>query len=560
MSNIRLLDNHLTNLIAAGEVVDRPVSIVKELVENAIDAKSTNIEVRIYEGGMESIVVSDNGIGMDYTDANNAFLAHYTSKISSEYDLFNVETLGFRGEALPSISAVSHMELLTNNEVEQTKVVYDFGKKISSEYFPGNKGTTISVSKLFYQTPSRLKHLKSKEYEKALITDLMQRMALSFINISFQYYANDKLIFQTRGNGDTLEIIYRLFGSDISKYLKEIKGNNDDYTLSGYICEPFMSRPTSSMIIAFLNQRIVNIPFLNKTIIKAYSDYLPSGRYPIVILNIQADNQLIDVNVNASKASVRISKEDSLKQIAYDTIMEKLCHKTIAKVDMDVNKRLPNVEKVEYVQTTFADFSEQKVNEKNQEFVYENLPQVIGQLNGKYILASTLEGLLIIDQHAANERINYEMIIKQIDLDNIDYQDVQFLTYNISLSAMDRLSTIQEQAKKMGLIIEQIGPSQIKVDKVALWLTTVDVDKYVNDVLDYLNNNETIDQIELRKKALATAACHLSYKFNDYFSKYQMEELIKKLYQCDNPYNCPHGRPTIISISEKYLLKEFNRE
>lgn len=324
MGIILKLDDHLTNMIAAGEVVERPMGVVKELVENAIDAKATRIEVTVTQGGLSSIVVSDNGIGMDPQDASRAFERHSTSKIKETQDLWSISTLGFRGEALPSIASVSRVVCMTNNGESATRVEIHFGKLISVVPYACPTGTHISVEGLFLKTPARLKHMKSVQYETAMIVDVIEKFSLCYPDIAFVLTCDGKVVVQTNGSGSLKEAVYRKYGSDIARNVVEFSKQSYDFSLSGAIVLPHVSRSSRNDMILFANRRLIRSIRLQRAIMKAYKYYLPEDRYPIVVLNINMDHQLVDVNVHPSKWEIRLSKEQQAELFITETIEEVL--------------------------------------------------------------------------------------------------------------------------------------------------------------------------------------------------------------------------------------------
>jgi DNA mismatch repair protein MutL len=324
MGIILKLDDHLTNMIAAGEVVERPMGVVKELVENAIDAKATRIEVTVAQGGLSSIVVSDNGIGMDPQDASRAFERHSTSKIKETQDLWSISTLGFRGEALPSIASVSRVVCMTNNGASATRVEIHFGKLISVVPYACPAGTHISVEGLFLKTPARLKHMKSVQYETAMIVDVIEKFTLCYPDIAFLLTCDGKVVVQTNGSGSLKEAVYRKYGSDIARNVVEFSKQSYDFSLSGAIVLPHVSRSSRNDMILFANRRLIRSIRLQRAIMQAYKYYLPEDRYPIVVLNINMDHQLVDVNVHPSKWEIRLSKEQQAELFITETIEEVL--------------------------------------------------------------------------------------------------------------------------------------------------------------------------------------------------------------------------------------------
>ena len=327
MGKINRLDEHLSNMIAAGEVVERPMGIVKELVENCIDAHATMVEIQIQQGGIDTITIIDDGDGMDGQDATLAFERHATSKLKEVNDLWNIHTMGFRGEALPSIASVAHVLLRTNNGSESTEVVISYGKLETARPCGTPKGTMIEVKNLFQKTPARFKHLKSPQYEFSLISDVTQKFALSHPEIAFCLSHDGRVVFKTRGNGNLLEVLMQIYGRDSAKSAIALDGHDVDYEIEGYIMQPQFNRATKYYMLLYINGRMIRSYHLQKAILDAYSPYMPKERYPIVVINIKMDAQLVDVNVHPSKWEIRLSKEKQLEKLLYTTIQTALKEK-----------------------------------------------------------------------------------------------------------------------------------------------------------------------------------------------------------------------------------------
>ncbi len=324
MSKIQVMDEVLANKIAAGEVVEKCMNVVKELVENSIDASATEISVRLVDSGVKEIEVTDNGVGMDEEDAKMAFQRHATSKLKKLDDLFNIESVGFRGEALPSIASVSNVELKTSNQKVGTKITISGGKDMKVERSDLQKGTTIIVKDLFYNTPVRLKYLKNLYVELSYIVEYMNKMALAYPSIKFTLTNNDKVLLQTDGNGDQLKVVYEIYGVDITKKMIPIQEENDDYYIHGYISYPEVTKGTRNSITTLVNGRVIKNNELNKCIVDCYHTYIHKDRYPVIILNIEVDPILVDINIHPTKMDIKFSKMDSLKDLLIKSITEKL--------------------------------------------------------------------------------------------------------------------------------------------------------------------------------------------------------------------------------------------
>jgi DNA mismatch repair protein MutL len=577
MGNIKLLDQVLSNKIAAGEVVERPASVVKEVLENSLDAKATQIIIKIKEAGKKEIMISDNGIGMDKEDAVLAFSRHATSKLKNERDLFKIATLGFRGEALASIASVSNVVLETCKENEVgTKVELINGKVESVEPSKSNKGTTIYIRNLFYNTPARLKFLKSDNVEFSHISDVVMKLALAYPHVSFTLYNEDKVSFYSSGKGNVLEIISSLYGLDVAKNMNKFEGSNDDFSVSGYTSSLGVSRSNKYGIITILNGRCVRLTGAINAIIESYKTYLSDDRYPITVINIETDYSLVDVNVHPSKQEVRLSKELELKELIYDSIKDIFMVKNIAPKVM-----VKEVEKKEQTTLTINDFNigsntyestltinenlvgESKASyENNDESITKTRLTPIGQYIAKYILASDSENLYIVDQHAAAERINYELFTKKFnDFSNWTYTDllipmVVTLTKKESAILLESLDVLKE----VGITIEEFGEDSFRVTSIPTWMKEVDSNDYLDEIIEQVvSGNKKIDLQTLRIHVISTMACKASLKANKVLSYFEMQTLLDNLLKCDNPYTCPHGRPTTIIYSTNDLDKLFKR-
>lgn len=622
MARVHRMDEHLTNMIAAGEVVERPMGIVKECVENSIDAEATRIEVWITQGGIEQIEIYDNGIGMDKEDALMAFERHATSKIKTVQDLWSISTLGFRGEALPSIASVSQVELRTNNGKEATRVLIDYGETKTVEPFGCNAGTELIVRGLFQKTPARLKHLKSAQYETALITDIMQKFAMSHPEIAFRLVVDGKETFKTTGSGQLEEILYVVYGKEVAKNCFKLEGQDFDSHISGLGVLPSVSRANRNYITLFINQRMIRSFKLSKAIIDAYHRYMPEERFPIVLMQIELDEQLIDVNVHPSKWEIRLSKEQQLILLVKET-MEKclaasmqapkvekvksniqmmqpqlfeekpIYTKPIEKTDYSNSQAetviyekkavyheeriKPNVplkeEEIQLLYPKKEDTAEVKsieeIKKEEIEIVSASIPtekkntlpqmEVIGQLHKKYILASSQEGLVIIDQHAAEERYNYERFLKSFDQNGGAMDLLIPLSIETTASIVAKIEDLNRLLKELNIEFEVFSENSLIIRTIPLWMNELDEKAFLQDVLDDFAQENDLSKTHLNKKRIATQACHHSIRFNRTLTKEEMEKVIADLGQCEQPYHCPHGRPTMITMSEAQLIKEFKR-
>lgn len=577
MGKIRLLDSTLSNKIAAGEVVERPASIVKELLENCIDANASEIIIKVKEAGKKEIMISDNGTGMDKEDAVLAFSRHATSKITNDRDLFRIATLGFRGEALASIASVSDIDLDTALENEiGTHIELRNGKIVNNEAKGLNKGTTIYVRNLFYNTPARLKFLRSDNVEFSHISDIVMKLALAYPYISFTLYNEEKVSFYSSGKGNVLEIISSLYGLEVAKNMIKIEGSNDDFNITGYTSSLSVSRSNKQGIITILNGRCVRLVGAMNAIVEAYKTYLSDDRYPITVINVETDYSLVDVNVHPSKQEVRLSKEMELKEVIHDAIKKVFLTKNIAP-KVSVND---SINEVKPTQTTLSlddlvtnytsyytplEVNENLVSEKETSYTSESITQSrlspIGQYIGKYILASDGDSLYIVDQHAAAERINYEKFTNKFnDKDNWSYTD---LLVPLVITLTKKESAILEEnlhlLNEIGITIEAFGENSFRVITIPTWMKEVDSYDYLHEIVEQVVSNNKINLVDLRIHVISTLACKASLKANKVLSMLEMQVLLNNLLKCENPYTCPHGRPTTIIYSTSELDKLFKR-
>ena len=582
MSKIKVMDELLANKIAAGEVVEKTMNVVKELVENAIDAQADEIEIKLIDSGVKEIKVMDNGIGMDKEDATLAFSRHATSKLKNLDDLFNIESLGFRGEALPSIASVSNIELKTSNGVEGTYLTLSGGKNMQVESSDLQKGTTITVKDLFYNTPVRLKYLKNLYTELANIIDYVNKMALSYPNIKFTLINNDKVLLKTDGSGDLRKVIYEIYGADITKKMIEISAENDDYYIHGYISYPEMTKSNRNAITTLVNGRVIKNNELNKIITDAYHTYIPKDKFPIIVLNIDVDPILIDINIHPTKMDIKFSKMDTLKSLVYDTITEQLTKLTLIPTistrteealresTIPLYKAFKKEEVVEPNKPTYEevtlDFSVSEQEETTEEEVKEEhkeprIKKMIprGIVYSTYIIAENEDGMYIIDQHAAAERINYEKVLKSlkekvIPIDLLIPVKIE-LTANEFIVIKRNLDTLKEY----GFLAEEFGMNTIIVRSHPNWIEETIAEECIRKVVDIIITKESFDFDQFVWRMASTMACRMSVKANDYLSYDDQVYLLEELRHCENPFTCPHGRPTIITYSNYELEKMFKR-
>jgi len=585
MSEIKVMDELLANKIAAGEVVERCASVVKELVENSIDAGSTEIKIELIEAGTKSIKVIDNGKGMNEEDANLAFLRHATSKIIEEDDLYHISTLGFRGEALPSIAGVSDIVLKTSTGQVGNIIHYKGGKLISNQKGDSRVGTIMVVNDLFYNTPARLKHMKSLYTELASITDYVNKIALSHPNIKFTLTNNDSTLLETDGSGNLLKTIKSIFGLDVTKKMLEVKDSDYDYDITGYISMPEVNRSNRNGMITIVNGRVVRNMELNRIINDAYHGYKPDTRYPIVVLNIEVDPSLIDVNIHPTKMDIKFGKMEELGILVSNMIRNVLDHKNlIPKVEAKDKTESKNYQEITLdFNSVFEkdDLSNEKLAEQldivipepkleiNQDFTEEieekgeRLPELypVGLVHGTYIICQNDQGMYIIDQHAAKERINYEIYINRLGSPTNDSISLLFpITIELSNNEFIILKENFDILRNMSFEIEEFGINSIIVKAHPTWLPNGKEEEAIRKVIEVIINREKDFTIEkFNEKIAIMLSCKMSIKANENITIPEMENLINDLKKCNNPFNCPHGRPTIISYTNYELEKLFKR-
>ena len=590
MAVIKVMDTILANKIAAGEVVERCASVVKELVENSIDADSTDIKIELIESGVKMIKVTDNGKGMDREDAVNCFLRHATSKVRSEEDLFHINTLGFRGEALASIASVSKVTLTTCCEDIGTIVNIEGGKIVFIKTGNSRLGTIIEVKDLFYNTPARLKYLKSLYTELAHITDYMNKLSLSHPNIRFTLINDGKVLLQTDGSDNLLKVINSIYGSSISRKMLKVSAENIDYEISGYISLPEVYRSRNNCIITIVNGRIVKNIKLNSAINDAYHSYKPDNYYPVVVLLINVDTSLVDVNIHPTKMDVKFSKLDELIDLVVEMIKKKISVKNLVPNARDEKKEI-KINKIEYnnedntvnvvkednqynILEQTLDFEqyvvnddiidiEQEVSKKTEEELEkkERLPIIypVGLVWGTYIICQNEIGMYLIDQHAAKERVNYEIFKEKLATSNTKMTMLVPLTLEIPNNEYIILQKNMDILINMGFTIEEFGLNTIIVKEHPTWIKE-NINEVIKRIIEAVINKEKDFNLQRFNDHLAaTLACKASIKANTSITMDEAKKLIEDLRGCDNPFNCPHGRPTVITYTKSDLEKLFKR-
>ena len=647
MPQIALLSQETIDKIAAGEVIERPSSVVKELVENAIDAGSSAVTVEIKEGGISFIRISDNGCGIEREQIPLAFLRHSTSKIKSVEDLFTVTSLGFRGEALSSIAAVSQVELITktNGDFTGSRYLIEGSKEVSLEEIGAPDGTTFIVRNLFYNTPARKKFLKSAQTEGTYIHELMQRMILSHPDVAFKFIMNNQVKLQSSGNGNIKDIIYHLYGRDITKALLPIAHESELFKVSGFIGKPMISRGNRGYELYFVNGRFIRSQILSKAIEDAFKPFLMQHQYPFTVLYFEIDSSLLDVNVHPTKMELRFSNQQELYREVQSILSASLVHRDIIpEVPVDTPKKnemeVPKIEKVmpePFEQKRLEEIRKAVRKDSPYEIKYpvsrpmgtgsvssaaqeklldtiksmppedmmeeriqkEPLPEqskketekelakeayvlraegsyeqgsflkeeemakqkIIGQLFDTYWLVEYNDRLFIVDQHAAHEKVMYEKLKKQFEKKEFTSQAISPpIVITLSMREAEALERFKEQFTKLGFVIEHFGGAEYSICGVPgnlYRLNTRDVlIEMLDELTDGISERATADVI-LDK--IASMSCKAAVKGSQRLSLPEMEQLMKDLMKLDNPYNCPHGRPTIIAMSKYEIEKKFKR-
>ena len=572
MPIIKVMSEILANKIAAGEVVERCSSVVKELVENSIDAGSTEIKVDLLDSGITEIKVTDNGVGMDEEDAKTAFQRHATSKLLDENDLYRINTLGFRGEALPSIASVSKVELVTSKGLLGTRVKINGGNFESIERAEARRGTSIAVRNLFYNTPARLKHLSSMQAELMTVADYVDKIALSHPNIRFVLTNNGSTMLNTDGKGDLLKTINSVFGINVARNMIKIETEDRDYKVMGYISKPEINRTTKNHMITLVNGRVVRNSSINRAINDSYHTYKPDNRYPIVVINIEVDPSQIDVNIHPTKMDIKFSKLEELQNLLMKEI----------KKNLDVRTLIPKVEEA-IVVNNFTDYEEEKPIKQEEKpiFVKQELeihenevkyetkreenryPDLtfVGIAHGTYIIMQNDTGMYIIDQHAAKERINYEKFKEELGHPSQNKIPLLFpITLEYTTSEFMKLREKMDVLNNIGLLIEEFGINSIIVKAHPVWFPKGFENQYINKVIEtVLNYNEPFDLVKFNEKVAINLSCKMAIKANEYISPEEAIALIKNLQKCEQPFNCPHGRPTTLIYTVSELEHLFKR-
>lgn len=610
---IHLLDESTINQIAAGEVVERPSTVVKELVENALDAGATAITAEIKEGGLSLIRITDNGGGIARDDIPLAFMRHATSKIKTSEDLFHVTSLGFRGEALSSIAAVSQVELITKepSSLNGYRYIIEGGEEKSIEEIGCPSGTTIIVRNLFYNTPARRKFLKSATTEAGYVNDLMERLMVSHPEVSFRFIVNNQIKHQSSGNNNIKDILYSIYGRDITKEILPVEYASENVNISGYIGKPTVSRGNRNFENYFINGRYIKNSIITKAIEDAYKPFMMQHKYPFTSLYYEITPSLLDVNVHPQKSELKLTNGDDVYEITYNLIRSILSKKELIPKVTFSDKTEKEANKPEYIKKLPEPFENNRMNqlkaletmaqvlsEDNQQSEhsssvveddiiketqsYESQPvmeqidlfspfisehaisrhRIIGQVFSTYWLVEYEKELYIIDQHAAHEKVLYERIMTAARENKHSSQMLMPpIVLTLSLREQVALKRHNDTLQKLGYEIEHFGGNEFSIRAVPSDLYNLSdkdlflefIDEMTQDVTSRQANPESI------MEKIASMACKAAVKANHVFSLEEATSLIKELLSLENPYHCPHGRPVIISMSRYELEKKFKR-
>lgn len=642
MPKIHQLSPTLSNQIAAGEVIERPASVVKELVENSIDAGSTQVDVNLKDAGVTMIQVLDNGMGIDEVDVPTAFLPHATSKILTVKDLFNVHSLGFRGEALASIAAVADVTLETSTESGLGTIAHIVGGKMQNiEKAGSRKGTQITVRDLFFNTPARLKYVKSQSTELGKIVDIVNRLALAHPEIAFSLRHQDKMVLKTAGHGDLQQTLAGIYGVATAKGMLSFQGEDDDFKISGYFSLPDTTRASRNYLSLMINGRYIKNYQLTKAIIAGYGSKLMVGRYPIAVVNIEMAPLLVDVNVHPTKQEVRLSKEDQLAQLLTQTIKARLSSENLIPEALHNLRQRPAVNMDQLTQTLndvqkqfdpkplrprdsssapafqagskpstaaiqpaastveaepiadapafgksmsdldgtpifkdrsrLAQWDEKYARAQQSDAVAPDLSRpkpakrfpdlrYLAQVHGTYLLAEDPDGLYLLDQHAAQERVNYEYYRQKIGEVASDLQRLLVpIVLDYPASDAIAIKAAHETLASLGLYLEDFGQNTFIVRQHPTWFKAGQEEDTIREMVDWVLKDGHLTVAAFREKTAIMMSCKRAIKANHHLDAPQAQALLVKLAQCENPFNCPHGRPVLVHFSNTDLEKMFKR-
>ena len=570
MGKINVMNETLANKIAAGEVVERIANVVKELVENSIDAESENIKIELTESGTKSIKIIDDGCGMSKEDAILCFSRHATSKIKNENDLYFISTLGFRGEALAAISSVSEVTLDTYDGNEATKVQIKYGKFEEPTIGSIRQGTIIEVKNLFYNVPARLKFMKSLNAELNLCVSYIEKISLSHPEISFTLINNDKQIFKTSGSNDIYKTIHEIYGYNTTKNMIKISAENYDYMINGYISNINIQKSNKNNMITLVNGRVVTNQTVNRTIKDAYHTVLADNKYPVVVLYIETDPTLIDVNIHPTKQDIKFSKLESLNDLLFTTIRQAInktdnTFKAYQEEKVEINKEEKEETKQEKVIEEVRlnlNVEEEVIEYNEEELLKENtFIKPVGLALGTYLIAHDENIMYMIDIHAANERINYEKYMKNLEKQQTYTTNMLFpLQFEYAHNEFLKLKDNIEFIRTLGFEIDEFGTNTYRVTSHPSWFKEGYEEESIKKIFELIIEiSDKFDRVKFNEAAATRLACKMSVKANTNIGYLEQEELINNLFKCDFPYTCPHGRPTIIKYPIYELEKLFKR-
>lgn len=583
MTKINIMSENLANKIAAGEVVERIANVVKELVENSIDAGSKNIKVELIESGTKSIKIVDDGCGMSKEDANLCFLRHATSKIKSENDLYFIGTLGFRGEALAAISAVSNITLDTFDGNEATLLEVHAGKIISEKVGSLRKGTIIEVKELFYNTPARLKFMKSLYTELAYTTGYIEKLALSHPDIAFTLVNDEKILIKTSGSNDLFKVIHEIYGYNTSKNMIKINGENYDYNIFGYVSNINLSKSNKNNMITIVNGRVVTNQSINRTIKDAYHTVLAENKFPIVVINIETDPTLIDVNIHPTKQDIKFSKLESLNDLLFNIIRKSInesdnsfkpydetpsnfdyseysINEKLYDYNIADNNEVKEQKKIEEVRLDFNSNEEVKYDEENIKRE-KTLIKPVGLALGTFLIAQDEDTMYMFDIHAADERHNYELYLSYFEGAKVYTTNMLFpITLEYSHNEFMNIKEHIDIIKNLGIGVEEFGTNTFRVYSHPTWFKEGFEEESIRKIFDFVSElKEDFDRVKFNDRVCASLACRASVKANTNISYEEQEAIINNLFKCKFPYTCPHGRPTVIKYPIYELEKMFKR-
>lgn len=590
MGNIRVLPEHLANKIAAGEVVERPASIIKELVENSLDAEATSIEISIQHGGKSLIRVADNGLGMGASDAELAFQRHATSKITSAEDLEAIQSYGFRGEALPSIAAVSRVKLLTRLRGQEigTEIEIEGGKLQAAKQSPCAEGTIVEVRDLFFNTPARRKFMKTDSTEMGHVMDMVINLALASPQIQIRFKSNDKKVLDLAPTNSILKRASDIFGEDQSKHFFEIAGEGTGVRVQGVLGKPAIARANRSGQLFFVNQRWIKSVSLSYAVMEGYHGLLMHGQFPFAIVFLDIDPTRVDVNVHPTKQEVRISNEGEIKSLIRRTIAEQLTkqgdlspqlkspqpfYQTSPSYSgssaLDFLNKVSGREEIlkvaessptqHWPSSSFEVILEEPIAIKDQ----LHITKVLGQIHHTFIVAETEEGFIIVDQHAAHERIMFEGLLKNLESGHAASQGLLMdEILNLEPKQLEILESVLPTLRKLGFDIEPFGDRACVIRAYPAILKEEDPLACLKAFLEQKEDGKTLTDLDKQKEEVAALiACkRKSVKAHDPMTSQAMQSLLRQLSQCDNPFNCPHGRPSFFKYTFLDLEKQFKRK